>query len=317
MNAHSNLSEEEQVQLALRDSAKSVAQEQVLNSVYLKPRNELPSRLDKHRAHFREAINGTVIQFNGLNQFGSLFDGLKDRHTTASAICGYLTCATVLLLEHMIDGLASELTITDVYKFVNNTLCNIEELKDPVGQCMQFIQDSRHAYWASNGKQCADAVDLRQWVANYEIGDYLKSFSSQNTTCFSREKTAFVRYNQWPCRGEATPDEFKRLAEEKRFGGIENAASREVTYADKDSVFFIECFTERNQSVWYEPEQWAEQKSSRPRVLAIDLQGHFVAALSCCFDDEKYLFVFNTTSSDYISVSPAIAWTFDSMLPLP
>ena len=124
MECYSKLSEEEQLQLALQESAKSVAQEQVLSSLLSKSRGELPLRGDKHKPLISEAVTGTVIQFNGLNQFGALFDELKERYNTASAICGYLTCATVLLLEHMVDGLASDLTVTDVYNFVTNTLCN-------------------------------------------------------------------------------------------------------------------------------------------------------------------------------------------------
>ena len=308
------LSEDEQLRLAFEASVCDTEQPLSFYKMLSYERRQIHHREDKHFTN--NILNGHIIQYNCLNQFGSLFDDIKLQYTTASAICGYMTCATIQLLEEYLDNREpNELSIEGISAFVNEYLCDYEQMVGPLRKSMNFIQSSRQSFWMSHGKKEADLNDLKNWVANYEISYYLKVYSSSPT---SRESTAFIRYNQWPCRFEATADEFERLQEEKEFGGSMDKKTGTVTYQEADSVFFIEVFDHRSKgSTFYSPEEMAILPSHSvpmlPRILIIDLQGHFVAGLSCAISGEPYLFVFNTTAGNYISSSPAIAWTYDTI----
>lgn len=312
------ISESDSLFLALKESAKEAGHTAVIKTRFTKLRKEAFHRTDKHTKGGFEAA-GRIIQFNNLNQFGRLFDDVKEDYGTAEAICGYLTCATVLLLQQELDDTLGDVTVDSMNRFVNETLCDFKTLEPALRQCMQLIQENRHSFWAAHGKACAERNDLMQWVANYEISDCLKELGiSNNINSHDRANTVFVRYNQWPYRLEATSDELERLQEERRFGGVGSIDTQDVTYQEEDSVYFIERFDGTKKSTFFTPEQWElECCDARPRVLAIDLQGHYVAALSCIINMERHLFIFNTTSTNYLVRSPAVAWSFDSMFSAP
>ena len=256
-------------------------------------------------------------QYNTLDQFGPLFEEAKRTHTTAAAICGYLSCANAILLEKFIvQSMQSgqELTHDCIRDFTTNVLSNIDQVLPETLECMASIQERRHHFWQKQTLEKASQSSLQEWVANFEISDYFKTHSVSGLP----SPTVFVRYNQWPELDDATPDERERLQEEKRFGGqiVSQNGKKSITYGENDSVYFLEIFESIDASTFHTPEDFdviLQGSQSLPRVLILDLNGHFVTALACCIANRPQLFVFNTTRTDYISNNMAVAWTFDSM----
>lgn len=216
------------------------------------------------------------------------------------------------------------LTQESIHAFATNTLSDIKQVLPHTRQCMDFIHKKRCLYWKQQNhtlnKEPSDC-SLQAWVANFEVSDFFKGISIKGQL---PAPSVFVRYNQWPELDNATPDERERLQEEKRFGGktvVSNTGEKCVKYQEEDSVYFIEIFEGGDVSTFHTPEEFQEiqqeanifDRHQVPRVVLLDLNGHFVAALACCIDEISQMFVFNTTGADYISNNMAISWSFDSI----
>ena len=259
-------------------------------------------------------------QYNTIDQFGPLFSQAKKEYSTASAICGYLSCANALLIEKFVVDLlksGESLTLEKINNFASNNLSDIDYVLPEVLKCMGDIQENRVLYWKEHPEAKAPENYLKNWVANYEISDCVKgrSISGREDTKDYLSPTTFVRYNQWPERNDATSDERARLFEEQRFGGEKKG--KRISYDDDDSVYFLELFR-NSQSSFHTPEEFKGESHTNdgviyPRALIIDLNGHFVSALACHVDDMPLLYIFNTTAANYVSNNMAVAWSFDSM----
>ena len=139
---------------------------------------------------------------------------------------------------------------------------------------------------------------LRQWVANYEIGNFLKRYSNNGNSNKSSNNSNntnihFIRFNEYPAKADATPDHAVHLEKEKRFGGVCNENGT-VTYQEQDSVYFIQSKfdddrdngkeegIESRENVFFSPMEWElEPKFTRPQIIMVDLGGHFSAGLIC------------------------------------
>merc|ERR1712188_7414 len=89
-----------------------------------------------------------------------------------------------------------------------------------VKQAMQYFQQSRQAYIQAHEQNFTAREKSHyqsDWYANYELSDYMVQ-QAQNGR-FDPSRVFFLRYNQWPERGDAKHEEAVRLLEEQRFGG--------------------------------------------------------------------------------------------------
>jgi hypothetical protein len=267
---------------------------------------------------FPEPSDGTIFQIGTLNQFNSELQRISREFEGPSAICGYLVCAYARLLEDYLSDVSGDLTHKNIQDMCD-ILTNFDQVEPELRRAFVFIQDSRRAFGLSSALSKQEtAAMLSQWIANYEIGDFMSVHSRS-------DRTQFVRMNQWPARATASPDVCLRLSEEERFGGRLLGDDR-IVYGENDSVFFIQTF--RPQPTLHSPGEWllaggAVRASERPRILILDLNGHFAVAVACNLrpaaggqaePPERSLLLFNTTSTDYLS-SEAVAWAYDSMFP--
>lgn len=338
--------EEGQLMFALQESAREAtvnSQNRLFDESPALSRSSL-LREDKHKPD--EPSDGKICQFNTLNQFGDQFNNIKEELSTASAICGWLTMANITLTQKfLIERESKSLTLTEIRDFVRDSLCDFSVVLPELRASIEFTQNRRKEYWATHGKKQIERSDLMQWVANYELAALLHANNQHDWLSTKAMPTVFVRYNQWPERGDATSDELEQLRSEERFGGIMDPSNGSITYKEGDSVYFVEEYrsssneesdddiTKASKSVIssntlvsrFSPEEWEEAFSAQssgdspdlmlPRVLAINLNGHFVAALACVLDGEKHLLVINTTTTDYLKMDPMIVWAFDCAFP--
>jgi hypothetical protein len=92
------------------------------------------------------------------DQYSSLYEPLTQKHSTSISICGYLSLACARLL-------ARGVTPSD-----RNVLPGLE-------QAMAAIAQSRKAYVDAHCEMFSEQDRknyLRDWVANYEIVDFLR-----------------------------------------------------------------------------------------------------------------------------------------------
>jgi len=204
-----------------------------------------------------------------------------------------------------------------------------------VENVIKYISEARGGYISRNkgsfkNKKIIDRY-RSDWVANYEISDYLR----QQVMC---ESVHFVRYNQWPERNGATYEEKERLVEEKVFGGKVCGDKVSVSLEEGASRFIVESFHPSRRL--YRPEDWikinaqktTESKESRdspinhrPQIFVLDLNGHFACCFSCVVakssnskksgvEQVRVLIVINTTSASYLSAGAPCA-AFDLAFP--
>lgn len=323
------------IQASLEESAAEVRKNAGSISLESTPRikdRDALVREDKHCPVTPHA--GRVVQINTLNQFHEHFYSIASSMGAPSAICGFICLANFLLLEKHIETKFDPYGVVEQEELhkIHHMLTNVDLVDPLLIQCMEEIQSSRRRYvertYSSLTPAERDVImrnTQKQWVANYEIGDILVKHAAT-------DRSVFVRSNQYPYRGEATPDEAARLREEARFGGSLDARGNAV-YGDGDAVYFIHrasdgastCGGETHDEsssiapLFYTPDEWARHvrvEGGVPRAMIIDVLGHFVCALACCLRLEgeaapvDSLILFNTTEGNYINM--AATWTFDS-----
>ena len=338
---------------ALQESARehsALVKNILLKKNFDMPRARLPRRLDKHAPP--KPASGHIFQVGTINQFHKKFVSLSKQFGGPNAICGYLSCAFALILEPILKTMPQKaLSNSDVQQLCN-ALTNQTKIDIALKQAFEEIQERRVIFLSSTtsgtSSSCSSSSSsssskrkkkkkkinhnkvIGQWVANYEIGDFLE----RNSTY---KNTHFLRMNQWPERGKATVDERPRLEEEARFGGKIVGKDR-IAYKDQDSVYFIHSFHPK-PPCFRSPEEWEiyqitcsdEGNNSSdhnvvdsPHLVVIDLNGHYVVSVACYLEKnlnnnnnnnksvEPTLLVFQTTGTNYLS-NPAIAFVFDTM----
>ena len=280
-------------------------------------RQSLPAREDKHAPI--KLKDGAIYQIGTLNQFHPIFQNLTNEFEGPSSICGFFACAHAVLLENYLSGEVGDLDATNIQEMCD-IITDIDKVVPHLRRAFTEIQDARTAQTVGSAPP-ARRTALREWVANFEIGDFLSLHTTSG-------HTHFLRMNQWPARDTATPALRRRLAAEERVGG-RVAPGGTVVYADGDSVYFLQSFYP--ESVFRSPEEWASAHGGgsggdggarRPRVFVLDLNGHYVTAVACHLScgagadgrAEPALLVFNTADSDCLA-DPAVAYAFDAAFP--
>lgn len=320
----------------------------ILGKTFETRRTSLSVRQDKHAQS--TIVEGKVVQVNTLDQFNEKFLSISRRFSGPHSMCGFLVCANAILLQRYFDRKGSyqkgySLSIEDLCEIYRD-LVNVEAVEEHVCNAVHETQTTRKGFVIEHARQNQlndlerDKMirdSLGQWVANFEVSDFLKRYSTHHDAFFFRK-------NQYPERDDASPDERIRIEEEACFGGWRDG--EEMKYGQNDSVYFLERFLPEPR--FLSPIEWhslpEEKRSARfqPKILALDLNGHFVAAVMCwstidpqsvadlasladttnsrdgavdkrgC-DPEPTLLIFNTTGTNYIP-NHTIPWVFDSFV---
>ena len=244
---------DQDMQTALEESARAFTDSvsNILIGTQSMVRRETLSRADKHAPGVPK--EGKLYQIGTLNQFHAKFASLATEYGAPSAVCGYVVCAEALLLEEYLLDVSGVMTSSHIQSMCD-MLTDFYKMEPVLRRSFEGIQGSRDAFCAANPviKDGTNEAQVRtvkkQWVANYEVGDFLANHSiSQNTH--------FLRLNQWPERADATPDEGPRLLEEARFGGRRlGGEGSTMVYGEHDSVYFIQSFVPH--SVFRSPDEW-------------------------------------------------------------
>ena len=278
--------------------AASVADSQRIAGVTLDTRAAIERasilRKDKHSLQQQEeAIDERIMQINCLNQFHcSVLDISQKEFNGPNSICGMLSVAYALLLERQFSDATSEVLTTESLETIVALLKDENMVHPLLRLALGDIIERRNAFYADDLPEVRTAMQ-KQWVANYEIGDFLARNSE------SRGNTHFVRHNQYPLvdTPEATKDErAKILAEEARFGGrLVNSSDGEADFSRPgDTVYFVQTSfgvvgpESQGQCEYFTPEEWQAKdrdrdrdRTRKPQVVVIDLNGHYVCALAC------------------------------------
>lgn len=296
---------------------------------YATTRRALPARGDHHKP--AEIRDGIIRQLGVLDQFNDRFVSISTSFGGPGAICGYVVCASVLVLENYFRSrpAKSVLTELDILE-IRRLLCDVSVMDAPLRQAFQEIQGIRRSfvqkYNASVDPTFAAPLDmadaLRQWVANYELGDFLIRHSTSPAT-------VFFRVNEYLDIHEATPDHRPRLEkEDAQFGGRRGAGGEPI-YAEHESIYFMQRFGAHAGFV--SPSDWrclpgdqTKVDDAGTRIIALDLAGHFVTAIACMLQVDAInnedpttpsvqpaLIVFNSTHTSYL-LNSSVAYAFDT-----
>lgn len=289
----------------------------LLSSEHTCTRSELP-RTPLHLANAPPGLEGRVHQVNTVNQFNTAhFGGAIETYQAPRAICGYTSVATAIVAA---EALARGGGVEGVVEAARD----LPPLTQHVEHMMQFTASKRSEYvirhpetfpgFASGRGGRAGTRYMRNWVANYEISDYLQSLSVE-----VRKRVGFLRFNEWPERDHAKHEELERLEEMREFGGRpgDKGSGHVFDREAGDSAFVVETFWPKRKL--QRPEEFvAEWESTGAKgedrgqglVLVVDLNGHFAT----CFmlmdggeDGGHVLTVLNTTDTSYLHGSGGLA----------
>jgi hypothetical protein len=267
-----------------------------------------------------QQVDGALEQRSTVDQFHASFHGLKDRYATPTAMCGYFSAANALLLSL---GLPARWTVTrgeldDIFDMLEKPSVVAAEVE----KAMAFVHACRQDYVDSHASDFCSPDDvahyMSDWVANYEISDYLAAAARQGSLTRS---VHFFRYNQMPEIESATHEERTRLQEESCFGRAlagEPVCKGTAQLEQGGTRFFAESFLPHH--ALFRPEQWKREHASKcdeaPPVFVVDVNGHFVVAVPLIIEASancqggRALLVLNTTRGSYIH-SPALVYLFD------
>lgn len=303
---------------------------------YHTTRCELPARHD----HLRPAVvrNGVVRQLGVLDQFHERLVGISRSVGGPGAICGYLVCASAIVLEDFFRKRSERVFTEQDILDIRHLLCDLTVIEAPLILAFQEIQDIRREFVtkynasvvATHGAVLGMGAALAQWIANYELADFLERHSTNPATLF-------LRVNEYLDIHEATPDHRPRLEQEDaRFGG-RRGADNEPVYLEHESMYFVQRFDAH--AAFVSPSEWrglpreqARVDESGPRIVALDLAGHFVIAIACMLQTNTpngghdatssiggstggapvpALIIFNSTKTSYLE-NPSVAYAFDT-----
>lgn len=223
-----------------------------------------------------------LLEIKLLNQFSPIFTPLIATYSICSSICGYLAPIISVYLSKNLITSTNLPKITDI-------------LKDPksflplTSSSIEYIQNSRKAYLETHQKDFKleeKAYYLKDWVANYEISDYILSLQDETL-----DNLFFFRFVGWDFPLEAskcTHEEKERLVEEIPFTGKKHII--ETFYPKRQLLTLEEWVTIYRKSIYLK---------EKPVVFVVDIKGHF---LSVAFvKDKPRLILFDTTENCYIN----------------
>ncbi|KAJ3450584.1 hypothetical protein M0812_06768 [Anaeramoeba flamelloides] len=202
-----------------------------------------------------------ILEVKIVDQFGKDFKQLIVEYETPSAICGYVSPAVAIHLSQNLQVTEESQIESEAFENQLSILQKSSTIIGGVEKAMKYIQQDRDNYLKNYDKEFKKQSEKthykRDWVANYEIGDFIKANQLQDVI--------FIRQPE-PRPNTLKHEEFRRYLLEKdfyRFG------------------FYFERFKSENQNQFFSPLQWIEFQLLGEKLLnktyVIDLQGHFCA----------------------------------------
>ena len=296
------MDDEAELQAALEKSARTHAATQTV--VTLSTQFSISrADYDSPQHHWKGCTSqtGVILQLDTINQFAQVLQPMIEEFDAPASTCGYFVMANALLLP----GLLPKTVVSrDELAAALAPLWDASVVLPVVREAMTFVHARRSAWVDSHPADFA-APDarrryLREWVANYEISDWLRGRGQAGVH--------FARYNQWPQHEVASHEERQRLVEEQHLGGRCTPEGVSV-FGDDDAAFFVEVAHPERSFV--RPEGYAPAMVPPP-VLAADLNGHFVTCTALMLRAEegssgegrnappvRTLVVINTTGTSY------------------
>eukprot|EP01060_Flectonema_neradi_P004774 TRINITY_DN1311_c2_g1_i1.p1 TRINITY_DN1311_c2_g1~~TRINITY_DN1311_c2_g1_i1.p1 ORF type:complete len:296 (+),score=54.05 TRINITY_DN1311_c2_g1_i1:48-935(+) len=226
--------------------------------------------------------SGIIRAVSVANQFQNpVVDKLSEKHETCKATCGYFCTAVARILATKDLQTKTKSDIESIIEYLTD-IANLEPLLD---EAMKFTMTDRFGYCDSI-KDTMTASDraayLRDWVANYEISDFIQHLPA------TEFPIAFLRHNQTPDLPDAKHVERLQIVRE------------EVPFGE-DPPFLIELFHPRSLFVSSKKQllEECEARSIEPKsiVWVVDLNGHFDVAVAAPLVDDADVIFFDSMKS--------------------
>lgn len=220
---------------------------------------------------------GTIRELILVDQWSSKFFPLIKKYQTSSAICGYVSIASAYLLAGQFTS-DSILTVDEL----NNKLKVLQDTNKvykQVEKAMKFIYIDRMKYLEEYENEFSNERErsayLSDWVANYEISDYMTAFPNKRIHFVRAIERNFEKVNH---------EEKRRLEEEIPFRNLD---------------FFVDGAGQKTS-----PKDW-KQMSWENVIFIVDMVGHFVVMkpvlLKMNQNIEKTLLLINSMKGDHLS----------------
>ena len=240
-----------------------------------------------------------------VDQLSDAFTASIKEFRTASMICGYLSCCVAQLVSSHFSSLRMEKR--DVEKMVK-ILTHPASVLEEAREMMAWLLDTRHKYvlshkssfpveFINSGTVHDEERYLRDWVANYEISDWLRMKKNGRVHFVRRIERDLDNVHH---------EEKTRLKEEEAF---------------MDLNMFYDVTVESGETLRLRPSEWLERFAgtleSEPPVFVADVEGHFVVLKPIIFTDSNgsespLILLLNTYKPGYTNL-PTVIGTFNMM----
>ena len=137
--------------------------------------------------------NGIVAQeVDFMDQFSKEYDDLKTEYKTPRAICGYVVSG---IAPYAAKAFKAEMDHDELNEILTNLSKDSKVVRTLIETPMKSIQTQRKEYIASHKSdfktQAAEDSYITDWVANYEISDFLQTTNPELDNMF------FLRHCAW------------------------------------------------------------------------------------------------------------------------
>jgi hypothetical protein len=303
--------EDDELQLALEESARihsSTFKTLFFTTNHSISRSQFDAIPDKLLPSTTRQSDQKIHKVDLFNQFHRHWKTMIRKYNGPSAICGYTSLA---LAVHILKRDITFDSLDDVVQFRKHLQVDPSEfskITEEVEMAMKFIHDDRQQYILNHKSEFRSKADekryIMNWVANYEISDYLihvlerdgAEESSRGIPVEKKIGMVFFRFNEYPEIEAATHEERRRIEKEmKIFGGKQGEKAGTLSYGEGEHMFVIERFCPRRL---LSPDL-AMREADAWRVGVVDLNGHFCAVVPTRKDGVVLL---DTTQNDYLQI---------------
>mmetsp|Transcript_109261 Transcript_109261/g.189584 ORF Transcript_109261/g.189584 Transcript_109261/m.189584 type:complete len:358 (+) Transcript_109261:62-1135(+) len=279
--------------------------EQVLDGECERPRQDLGAPRPQHWKPPCQPVEGVVLEVSTVNQYADALHPLILEFEAPESTCGFMSMAnSMILLEHMPEvGVWNPAQVHQLTALLRDT----RRVQAKLREAMTSVRASRATWIDSHVSDFPDEAARRDYftenVKNHEISDFLQGKRASEGSAWQR--VHFLRQNHWPFRHNCKNEEYDRLCEEQRFGGVvESDVDCRVRYDEGDSVCIVESFypDRRLQTMQEFVEAWSpsERPPTSSSIFVLDINGHFVTAVAAHVEDalgmaRPTIILFNTT----------------------
>ncbi|CAD8064463.1 unnamed protein product [Paramecium primaurelia] len=216
--------------------------------------------------------NTAIGQIYLYNQFSDEFSDLIEKFTTTQSICGFTSVGNAIALKQVGSQIGYVQAIQHLKK-------NSQLRRKYVQDAMIYIQNCRRKYiqqsqWLSQNQKDANNY-LKDWVANFEISDYLREKKFENIY--------FIRNVSWD-----HPELMDNIKYEEK-----DRIQEEIPF--KGEIFFIDYgFTK----------QYIRKKDfeySSQHVYVIDILGHFICSVVLEDKGKKLILLLETMENNRLN----------------